>query len=639
MHRLAFALCALLTPALCANSAWQQAGPYGGTATAIAIAPSNPSTLLLGARNSLLYRSDDAGASWRRLNFPRHFLGTVAALAIHPTDPNRYFAALSAEHSYYGGVWTSADGGASWSLSDHLQGKSAEALAIHPKDPNLIVAGTRAGVWRSRDGGASWEQISAPWNHEMRVITAVALDPANPDIIYAGTPHLPWKTTDGGKNWKIIHAGMLDDSDVFSIFIDPARPQLVLASACSGIYRSDSAGEKWSKFQGIPASHRRTHVIRLHPAKRDVVFAGTTLGLLKSVNGGAVFRQLNHLHILSMAFDPANPDRIYFATERSGLWRSEDGGETAKPWNHGFVNRKVLDLTEAGDRLYANTIQDGEAGGVYSSLDGGRTWELAANAARIGDNHIQQVAGHPSKPEIVFAANERRVLRTLDAGKSWRPLTLPGRGANIRVGALHLIEDKSTHLLLGTNQGLYRSLDLGATWSHVPLAKVAIPMPVTGLTVAGRRIIARTEHALYLSEDLGASWRPLNLLFPTSQIYDLALPDTPRRPILLATARGLFRSEDDGRTWIQKEQGLVEGTVSSVRYQRGARGLVWAVQFSRLFESADDGLTWRPVDGGEIPESTIRTLWAGSRNPGRIFAITPDLGMFYLDLHSLQVHN
>lgn len=639
MHNPLRAFCALLIPALLGASGWQPAGPYGGSATAIAIDPSRPSTLLLGARNSLLYRSDDGGESWRRLPFPRHFLGTVSAVAVDPSNSSRYFVAVSAEHSYYGGIWISEDGGESWNLSEDMQGKSAEAIAIWAKDPKTVVAGTRAGVWRTRDGGGKWERISAPWNHEMRIITAVAIDPGNADIIYAGTTHLPWKTTDGGGNWKSIHSGMLDDSDVFSIFIDPRRPQMVLASACSGIYRSENAGEKWAKFQGIPASHRRTHVIRLHPEKPNVIYAGTTLGLLKSVNGGAVFRQVNHLHILSMAFDPRDPERIYFATERAGLWRSDDGGEKARPWNQGFVNRKVLSLTSAGERLYANTIQDGEAGGVYASDDGGSTWELAANGSRIGDNHIQLVAGHPSKPEIVFATNERRVLRTLDGGKTWRALTLPGRPGAGRVGALHVLEQKETLVFLGTSQGLFRSKDLGATWQPVPLSKANIPVPVTGLVAAGARLLARTEHALYLSEDQGTAWRPLNLLFPTAQIYDIALPARAGQAILLATAKGLWRSDDDGRTWLQKEEGLVEGTVSSVRYDASDEGRVWAVQFSRLYASGDEGRNWRMVEGGEIPDSTIRSLWAGGGQPGRIFALTPDLGVFYFDLQSLRVHN
>ena len=71
-------------------------------------------------------------------------------------------------------------------------------------------------------------------------------------MIYAGTSHLPWKTSDNGKTWESIHSGMIDDSDVFSIYIDPRSPKQVFASACSGIYQSPNGGEMWRKMMGIP---------------------------------------------------------------------------------------------------------------------------------------------------------------------------------------------------------------------------------------------------------------------------------------------------------------------------------------------------------------------------------------------------
>lgn len=639
MKKTAWVTWLLFLQGIAGATGWQAAGPYGGSATAIAISPSKPATLYAGARNSLIYRSDDEGQSWRRLPFPRHFLGTVSAVAIHPRNPNLVYAALSAEQSAYGGVWKSADGGEHWELAKDLAGISAEALAISPKNPNVVVAGTRKGVWLTRDGGGKWTQISRPWNHEMRVITAVAIDPVDDEIIYAGTPHLPWKTEDGGANWKSIHDGMLDDSDVFSIFIDPAKPESVLASACSGIYRSESRGERWSKFQGIPASHRRTHVIRLHPEKKNVIYAGTTLGLLKSVDGGANFRQINNLHILSMAFDPRNSDRIYLATEGTGLWRSDDGGQTLTALNEGFVNRKMLDIAVAGERLISNSIQDGQGGGVYVSEDGGSSWTLGAGTSALGDNHIHHVAGNPADGKVLFAANERKLLRSTDGGKNWKNLPMPGKPGETRIGALATLRLKPFVVLLGTDQGLFKSADLGATWSPVPIMKVKVAPKVKSLDVSGTRILARTESALYLSEDAGANWRPLSLLIPTSLVYDMAISDEKSAPILLATAKGLMRSEDGGKTWFQRDRGLQEGTVSSVRYQSGSHGLTWAVQFGNLYRSSDYGRTWEAVEGGEIPESTIRSLWADQTQPDRLFAVTPDLGLFYLNTKDFRLHN
>jgi photosystem II stability/assembly factor-like uncharacterized protein len=525
-------------------------------------------------------------------------------------------------------------------LPETIAGASAEALVRWPRDPRVVLAGTHQGVWRSEDAGVLWTRISQPWNHEMRVITAVAFDPANNEIIYAGTPHLPWKSTDGGKTWNSIHDGMLDDSDVFSIYVDPERPQRILASACSGIYRSETAGAKWLKFAGIPASHRRTHVIRQHPLQPNVVYAGTTLGLLRSTDGGATFKQLNRLHILSMVFHPSDSNTIFMATERAGLWRSRDGGVTAKPSNTGFVSRKVLNLTAAGGRLFLNTIQDGDDGGVFQSLDAGAKWGLIANASRVGDNHLHHLAGHPSDPMVLFAANERRLYRTVDGGRQWKTLALPAAGPNrdLRITSLTVLQSsQGLSILLGTDHGLWRTVNSGAGWTLVPVTKAEKMPRVLSVASAGARIVVRTSSTLYVSEDSGASWRPIALLLPTSVIYDIALSPLTADPILIATAKGLFASDDGGKTWTQRVEGLEDGTVSTVRFHPARNRSAWLVQFGRLYESSDAGLTWRRVEGGEIAESSIRLLWARTGDPSRIFALTPDVGLFYMELLSDQI--
>lgn len=611
-------------------------GPYGGTATSVAIDPSNPKTVLLGARNSIIFQSRDAGATWTRLPFPRHFLGTVQSLVVDPTQSQYYYAAVAADGSPNGGVWMSTDAGRTWKIAKDTVGTSAEALAISPRDPKVLVAGTHQGVWRTRDGGKAWERISAPWNHEMRVITSVAIDPANPEVIYAGTPHLPWKTEDGGKTWNSIHEGMIDDTDVFSIFIDPEKPSRVLASACSGIYRSEDGGGGWTKFKGIPGTFRRTHVIRAAPGNPNVIYAGTTLGLLKSTDGGANFKRMNSHVVMSMAFDPENSNVLYLATEGSGLLKSTDGGQTTKALNQGFVNRKVLDVTLAGDRLYANTIQDGDAGGVFASGDHGSSWQLTANAEAIGDNHIHRVAGHPDNPQILYAANERRLWRSADAGKTWKAVRLPvvAKVDSVRVSALQMLPGKAPALYLGSDHGLWRSTDEAKTWTLVPITKANRTPNVLTLRVAAPRMLVQTGDTLYLSEDSGATWHPLSLLFSTSLIYDIAMSGRAEDPILLATAKGLYGSVDGGRTWTPRSRGLEPGTVTSVHFHPAQPGVVWLVQFGRLYESEDQGLTWKKVEGGEIRESSIRSLWSTPRIPNRLFALTPDLGMFYLDLSS-----
>lgn len=625
-----------IPPAAHAPAGWRPSGPWGGSATAITVDSNAPDTLLAGARNSLVFRSKDGGAHWSRLGFPRHFLGTVTTLAINPGDPKLYLAGLYVEQSPYAGVWYSEDAGATWKMGRGVEGISVQSMAIWAKDPRRVVVGTRDGVWGSTDSGRSWKRLSAPYNHEMRGVTAVAIDPLDGDTIYAGTTHLPWKSTDGGKTWNSIHDGMIDDSDVFSIVIDPANPKQVLASACSGIYRSEAAGTDWSKFQGIPSSHRRTHVIRIRPGDSKVIYAGTTLGLLKSVNGGATFKQLNQLHILAMTFDPRNPDRLYIAAEGTGLWLSEDGGQTAKPVNNGFVSRRLISVAAADGSLYTNVIQDGDGGGIFASRNGGEAWNLSANSTVLRDNHITRLAGCPGDEKLLFAGNETRALRSRDGGKSWTELRLGTSEA--RLLALACVPaDKPIKALVyaGTDRGLLRSSDAGQTWQPARLTTVNIPHNVQAIytsPAAPRRIAVRTTFAMYLSEDSGGSWKVMNILFPVSIIYDIALAGGPKGAALVATAQGLYVSEDGGKTWQRRENGLQPGTVSSLAVRPDHADEVYASQFGRVFRSMDGGRLWQSLAHAEIAEASIQKLTFAWGEKDRLLGLTPDLGMFYLDL-------
>lgn len=627
----------------CIQAAWQPSGPYGGSSTAIAIHPQNSSILVAGARNSLIYRSADGGQTWWRLPFPRFFMANVSALLIDPAQPKRYYAGLANDFSPEAGVWISDDEGLNWRRPASLNGLSVYALAQWAKDPRRLVAGTRDGVWVSDDSGESWRRISKPYNHELRGVTAVAFDPEDKRIIYAGTTHLPWKTLDEGQTWVSIHDGMVDDTDVFSIFVDPKKPERVFASACSGIYLSDTNGDTWNKVRGIPGTHRRTHVIRLHPVKANVIYAGTTLGLLKSTDNGATFRKMNDLHVLSMAFDAKDPETFWIAAEGSGLWQTTDGGATLSRRVEGFVNRRVVDVAWSAGRSWATTVQDGETGGLYASDNGGEGWELRASASRMGDQHLNLIAADPARPEVLLAGRRSRLLRTADGGKTWKPVTgLPKESVIQALAAVRYGENyERTAFMIGTPKGLFRSLDSGLAWKPVQLTLAKITPDVKALRTSpsGARVVVQTAHTLYLTNNGGDTWWNLPVLIPTSVIYDIAIGDDPSHPILIATAKGMHRSSDSGRTWTPVIGGLEEGTVSSVAFQPGDRGVAFASQFGRLYLSEDKGKTWRPIPDGVLLEATIRRLWFHPGHEQRLLALTPDLGVFYLDLNRIAVHN
>src|SRR5579859_7250726 len=104
-RHMTFRLPLLLAVTLPAVAGWKLAGPFGGSARAIAIDPENGRTLVAGSRDSLLFRSDDAGASWRLLPFPRGTPGVFNSVLIDPKDSQHYYAGLDAGESLDSGAY------------------------------------------------------------------------------------------------------------------------------------------------------------------------------------------------------------------------------------------------------------------------------------------------------------------------------------------------------------------------------------------------------------------------------------------------------------------------------------------------------------------------------------------------------
>src|SRR3954452_11528761 len=400
---------------------WTLAGPFGGTATSIAVDPSNPKVLLGGAMSSLLFKSSDAGANWELLAFPKRHLSELTSILIDPEDANHYLVGLISTDG--GGLYATRDAGKTWSLTKEISNLGVRALAYAPSQHSRFVAGTaHGGVMLSDDAGRSWARASDPGNSEMDSITAVAFDHKDPNIFYAGTSHLPWKTIDGGKNWTSIHNGMIDDSDVFSIYVDPLNSQNILASACSGIYASGDRGDLWRKLMGIPNTSRRTHVIRQDPAVPSVIYAGTTTGLYKTLNRGAAWKTLTNTQANSMAFDPSNPQVIYMALQYEGIGKSENGGERISAINHGFVDRVISALTVSGQKLVAIETQEGESAGIFSSVDQGESWVQTPSPRTLSGVHLKAIVGVPDNDRVLLGASPRQMYKSLDGGVAWKVL-------------------------------------------------------------------------------------------------------------------------------------------------------------------------------------------------------------------------
>jgi photosystem II stability/assembly factor-like uncharacterized protein len=647
---------------------WRITGPFGGTATTVALDPEHPSVLLAGGMNSVVFRSRDYGADWELLNFPKRNLSEVTSILVDAADSKHYLAGMIAAQG--GGLFESHDEGQTWTAVKDLQDVGVRSLAASPSSASRFVAGTVRGVMLSDDSGKTWTRISDPQNPEMQAVSAVAIDTKDSNIIYAGTSHLPWKTMDGGKTWQSIHTGMIDDSDVFSIYVDPHSPNDVLASACSGIYASSDRGDLWHKLMGIPNSSRRTHVIREDPSGENILYAGTTTGLFKSLNRGITWKSLTNTPVNALAFDPSRPGGLYLAMQDEGLGKSNDGGEAIDMINNGFVDRSVNAVTRSGDRLIALEMQNGETSGIFASSDQGDSWTQLRNLHGLAGVHLKAITGMLGNDRILLAASSHQVYKSMDAGLSWRPVpvrlivTVPppaqkpqkktsartsqrtGQTAHVRaslpakprviireispseITALYSMRTASKELLLAaTDLGLLKSADAGEHWT---LADIPGSMAVTGVYSTPNfdsYIIARTPGALYISKDQGDHWEQVHIPLPISDINDIAVSANQNHPLLVATRVGLYSSPDYGSTWYANPAGLPPSTVASVIYA-GPERTAYAVEYGQLYQSNDAGTSWELAPSA-LPSMRIRQLWLAHNNSNRVFGITSDMGILF----------
>lgn len=542
---------------------WQPVGPPGGDIRSLAADPNDNRVIYMGTSDGHVFTSRDGGDSWSLLSRVGERQDTVVMyLLVHARDSRIIYAGTWTLGGIGGGVYRSDDRGRSWRYMG-LDGLTVRMLAQSSTEPQTLVAATVQGVYRSTNAGKNWELIT-PTNHDdLRNFDSVAIDPRDAQAIYAGTYHLAWKTLDGGRNWVPIHRGMIDDSDVMHLGIDRQNPDRIFATACSGMYRSENRGELWAKIQGIPATARRTHFLQQDPQQPQTLYAGTTQGLWKSIDDGTSWKRMTPAQwsLIGLVLDGKRPGRLVVGIERQGIQISEDGGNTFRASNRGFYHQQVVSF------------------GV-----------------------------DPQRPErmlVVLTNQTSPVLVTHDGGSTWSPLA-----SNLRIEQLRRV--------YGTPAGWWASLQGGgllrydekkSSWVRTGAVKVnvATPKPAPSKAPAKSRKPQRVP---------AEAARPLNEV-----VYDLGFS---RELWLAATEHGVLASRDQGATWTQFAPASL-GTSPAHALHVSADGSEISVLAPRaLFSSSDAGSTWAHQNVG-FENSGVLRLHVVDANT---LAVTSSRGMF-----------
>lgn len=394
----------------------------------LVVDPNNPDRFYFGTLDGQIYTSADAGKRWVLLfNFHRPKL-FVDHILVDPRDSRTLYVAAH-RHKEPGGFFKSTDGGVTFRESRELKNEALHSITQSQSSPDVLIVGTFNGIFRSENSGETWSQLPTYNTPGLVHVESLAMDPRTTNVIYAGTWYLPFKTTDGGKTWKSIKNGIIDDSDIFAIDIDPRDPNHIIASACSGIYETKNAGENWRKVQGIPSQSRRTRAILQHPSIPGLVFAGTTEGFWRSERGGDADSWMvttsRQLEINSISVHPSRPQTIYIGTNNYGVMVSYDSGKTFVPTNGGFSGRfanSIVADREMPNRVYAATINTATGGGfLFTTSDNGETWRPSMRnmPSRLITYAILQDARDAN---MIYLGTNLGIYRSVDRGASWAPV-------------------------------------------------------------------------------------------------------------------------------------------------------------------------------------------------------------------------
>jgi photosystem II stability/assembly factor-like uncharacterized protein len=356
-----------------AVSGWRSLPLWGGDVRSLVIHPEDPDTLIAGTSAGQIYVSRDGGRSWSDAGPPLAFAGwVVGTLRFDPNRPARLWAGL---WGIWGGglVSFSDDLGKTWvSRATGLPQEPVYTIALVPGREGHLYAGTLSGVWGTEDGGESWRRLTADLP-EAQKVTSLLVDPFQPDTVIAGTWRRAYRSDDGGRTWAGIFEGMVLDSEVFSLTPIPERPGEIWATACGWVYRTLDRGGKWERFKEGFEERRTPSFAALADGK---LLAGTVAGLHVSVDGGLTWKRTGDpaLAIQGIVWHPKRPERVFLATEGSGVWVSTDTAATFRPSSEGMTNTRISALASFGEELLVAVSHGGPISGLHVSRDGGRTF-------------------------------------------------------------------------------------------------------------------------------------------------------------------------------------------------------------------------------------------------------------------------
>jgi photosystem II stability/assembly factor-like uncharacterized protein len=587
------------------DEAWDDFGLYGGQISSISIDPGDTNHMFATSyMGDGLFVTSDQGAGWQFVPGFRNI--PCSQVIIDKTNPLRVWVTFDMF------IAKSYDRGITWSKWGLPDRRFANSIAIHPHEGSTVYIGAGGAdysdkegtIYKTEDGGSSWQQLNIVTDE---MVTFLAINPSRPQEIWAITgaeASSVYNSFDGGVTWALYDFGAPPGFDVDQIVFDPQDPQTLYASGSYGVWKSSDGGGNWD-WLGLSDF---CNVLALDPNDPNIVYAATYSPdqnyFFVSPDAGATWAaySINNLGILlAIAISPDEIGRLFAGTIYSGVFASQDSGQTWTAINHGI--KAVVVYDSAVNLKKPAELLVGTIAGLFLKDEQNMWHQLTRNSA-------DAVAYDPFDSRTIYAGQDLSLAKSIDAGETWVETYITIGGATYSVASIAIDSSNSQVLYLGTghyagNIGhVCKSLDGGQNVESV----LALNVPVNTVTIdpSDRRMIyagsgmfyassSERSGGLYKSKDAGASWSSPLL----SGLVVNSIQVDPKNPDIVYAAcgdsmlayRGLYKSVDAGASW--EDKSFVADAVTEIKIDQHKPQWIYAATFTNgIFLSIDGGENW-----------------------------------------------
>ncbi|MBE2226687.1 MAG: T9SS type A sorting domain-containing protein [Ignavibacteria bacterium] len=645
---------------------WISKGPYnvGGRITAIAVHPSNPDIIIIGAAAGGIFKTTNGGMNWSAKTDEWPSL-SIGSLVMHPSNPNIIYCGTGEGNSaidvYPGfGVLKSTDMGETWNVIGLTDALHIPAMDIHPLDPNTLYAsvmsfrsfGQNKGIYKSTNGGVNWNRVLFVSDSTSGVDVRVSPDDLN--IVYAAmwervrTPPSVSKTggitsglyrsSNAGANWQLLGVSQgipapAATTGRISIAVAQSNPNVVYSifktttgNNISGIYKSTNKGLNWAtmSMSGVQSSGFDWYfgLIEVDPTNPNTVYIGS-VDIFRTTNGsnwvnltnsysGSFDQQHPDQHVLWI--NPANPNNLINGND-GGIFKTGTGNA---PWT------KSYDLPIS--QFYASNIDHlnpvrkiggTQDNGSMITFDGGTdNWEVIYG----GDGFTAHV--DYTNSNIIYCASQNGGLgRSTNNGVSFSNIT-NGLSGRFNWSTPYILDNQDPAILYAGSHMIFRSTNRGTSWTAIsgdltrgPNGRLGTITCITsGVAGNNQRVIyTGTDDAkISVTTNSGANWLDVTGSLPQRYVTDIRC-DSRNPAIAYVTLSGfniderntrIYRTTNYGSTWSNISGNLLNVPANSIIVDEVRDSVLYVGCDAGVYYTSNLGASWAILGTG-LPNAPV----------------------------------